>query len=185
VVTQDYWWAVNSGGADKLNVAILNADWVVAHRGLVWDLGVWPDDISNDDTDVSTAGLDYSMLVKLLSSSYSMLNGSTMIHVAGFVPWAFKYLTPAHDGVATEWQAVKVMSAFNAFVDADACCHINTFANSAFYQHYPLAETYTQNIIPTTDDLIAAGYVDSQTKQVKGFNYVRCGVNTFKPRFVY
>jgi hypothetical protein len=153
-------------------VAILNADWVIAHRGLLWDLNVWPDDVSNDDVSVTSAGLDYSMLVKLMSSSYSMLNGSSMIHVAGFVPWAFKYITEEHGGVATEWQAVKVLSAFNAFVDADACCHINTFANSAFYQHYPLPDKYVQNALPTVDELVAAGYVSSRTKKVKNLNYV-------------
>jgi len=169
----DYWWALNSSpDVDRLNVAVLNADWVIANRGILWDLDVWPDTAPNDDP-AAAPGLDFEMLKDLLLQSYKLLDGNEMIHVAGFVPWAFKYITDEHDGVATEWQAAKVLSAYNAFVDADACCELNTFANSAFYQHYPLPNTLRQNAAPTKDDLIAMGYVDADSGDVIPKNYIR------------
>lgn len=170
----DYWWALNSSpDVDRLNVAVLNADWVISNRGILWDLDVWPDTAPVDDPSAAP-GLDYEMLKDLLLQSYKLLDGSAMIHVAGFVPWAFKYTTDVHDGVATEWQAAKVLSAYNAFVDADACCELNTFANAAFYQHYPLSNRLKQNPSPSKDDLIAKGYVDANTGDVIVRNYIRC-----------
>ena len=153
-------------------MAVLNADWVIANRGLLWDLNVWPDDISNDAPDAPRAGLDYEMLNALMLASYNMLQGKKLIQVAGFVPWAFKYITDTHGGVATEWQAVKILSAYNAYIDADACCNLNTFANSAFYQHYPLQGSYQQRPAPTVESLKAQGYVDAHNK-VANYNFIR------------
>jgi hypothetical protein len=152
-------------------VAVLNADWVISNRGVLWDLDVWPDTAPNDDPGASP-GIDYEMLRRIMRSSYELLEGTQMIHVAGFVPWYFKYITDQHDGVATEWQAVKVLSAYNAYVDADACCDLNTFANAAFYQHYPLQKVYKQNPAPSMDDLKAMGYVDGDGNVVPK-NYIR------------
>jgi hypothetical protein len=157
----DYWWALNSNAdADRLNVAVLNADFVIAKKGILWDLDVWPDTAPNDDP-AAALGLDYEMLRSLLLQAYRMLDGAEMIHVAGFTPWAFKYVIEdgVHGGVATEWQTSKVLSAYNAFVDADACCELNTFSNSAFYMHYPLPSKFEQNPLPTMDDLKAMGYL--------------------------
>ena len=133
---------------------------------------MWPDDIPNDEPSAA-AGIDYNTLNDLMMRSYLLLNGSKMIHVAGFVPWYFKYITPSHDGVATEWQTVKLLSAYNAFVDADACCGINTFSNAAFYQHYPLAARYKQNDPPTHDDLVSMGFIDANSGEVIPKNYIR------------
>lgn len=144
-------------------------------------MDVWPDDVPNDDPN-APPGTDYKTLNDIMLRSYELLNGSSMIHVAGFVPWYFKYITPSHDGVATEWQAVKVLSAYNAFVDADACCEINTFANAAFYQHYPLAQRYSQNSEPTVDDLVSKGYIDANTGKVVPYNYVRYQKSCFVQR---
>ena len=174
----DYWWALNSASdVDRLNVAVLNSDWVIAQKGIVWDLDVWPDTIPNDDPTAS-AGLDYEMLKSLLLQSYQLLNGDEMIHVVGFTPWAFKYITDDHDGVATEWQTAKLLSAYNAFIDADACCELNTFANAGFYQHYPLPDEFKQNDSPTLDDLMSAGYLTDNWKVVPK-NYVRYSQGLF------
>ena len=151
----------------------------MANRGLLWDLDVWPDTAPNDDPSASP-GVDFDTLNRLQRSAYDMLGGKSMMHIAGFVPWSFKYITDEHDGVATEWQAVKLLSAYNAFVDADACCEINTFANAAFYQHYPLADAeagtgaYKQNAAPSYQQLVDAGYVDAVTGLVVPKNYIRC-----------
>lgn len=64
-----------------------------------------------------------------------------MIHIGGFTPWRFKYVDSKHGGVETEWQTSKLTTAYNAYVDADACC-IQDFANSAFLSHYPLKDKF-------------------------------------------
>lgn len=133
-----------------------------------------------------------------------------MIHIGGFTPWltntlwfwkserfsfrAFKYITNEHGGVATEWQTVEITSAYNAYLDADACCvqvscqqmlshcvhHVlQAMANAAFYQHFPLQpkylsfsqlqwhfNRYQQNPAPTYDELVQKGYIDSNGKVV-------------------
>ena len=61
-------------------------------------------------------------------------------------------------GVATEWQTAKILSAYNAFIDADACC-INSMTSASFFQHYPLASRHVQNPKPTTASLIRDGYL--------------------------
>ncbi len=42
----------------------------------------------------------------------SQNEGSQMIHIGGFTPWYFKYVGAhsqhGHQGVATEWESVKV-----------------------------------------------------------------------------
>jgi hypothetical protein len=66
--------------------------------------------------------------------------------MGGFVPWHFKYVSDGicgnrckHAGVATEWESMRVYSAFNIYSDADACC-IGSMANAAFFQHCPLPQ---------------------------------------------
>jgi len=61
-------------------------------------------------------------------------------------------------GVATEWQTAKILSAYNAFIDADACC-INSMTSASFFQHYPLASRHVQNPKPTSASLIRDGYL--------------------------
>lgn len=64
-----------------------------------------------------------------------------MIQMVGFTPWAFKYaddFSPhKHGGVATEWQTAMVLSAYNVYLSADACC-VQGMANAALFRHYPL-----------------------------------------------
>lgn len=62
-----------------------------------------------------------------------------MTHVGGFTPWRFKYLSDQHGGVNNEWRTTEILSSYNAFIDADACC-IGSMANAAFYQHFQLPE---------------------------------------------
>jgi hypothetical protein len=70
-----------------------------------------------------------------------------------------------HGGVPTEWQTVEITTAYNAYLDADACC-VQAMANAAFYQHFPLAAHYTQNPPPTRDDLVKKGYLTPDGKVV-------------------
>jgi hypothetical protein len=93
------------------------------------------------------------------------------------VPWHFKYTSEGicgqrckHGGVETEWESMKVFTAFNAYSDADACC-IGSMANAAFYQHAPLPELLQRAVPPAPNslaDLEKRGYV---TKKAIGSGY--------------
>jgi len=56
-----------------------------------------------------------------------------------------RYVQPngAHEGVETEWATAQVVSAYNAIVDADACCTGN-MANAALYMHAPLLDRWAR-----------------------------------------
>eukprot|EP01012_Entosiphon_sulcatum_P034597 TRINITY_DN4389_c0_g1_i1.p1 TRINITY_DN4389_c0_g1~~TRINITY_DN4389_c0_g1_i1.p1 ORF type:complete len:733 (+),score=77.00 TRINITY_DN4389_c0_g1_i1:27-2201(+) len=161
----DYYW-VTSAQAGKHNdplgySTITNHDYFVANKAFFWDLDVWGDETPTDDPS-QKVGTDRNTLISVLQSANVKLQGRSMIHVGGFSPWKYKYSDKAHGGVATEWEASKLLTAFNAFVDADACC-VGGMANAAFWQHYPLNEHYVQNPRPTPADLVAQGYIKQTT----------------------
>lgn len=158
----DYFWTTAGSPDDYTLSTVPNHDFFIAKKGVFFDLGVWSDEAPNDDPK-QPLGTDRQTLMDMLLGAYKQTEGGT-IHIGGFTPWAFKYVGPHsqhnHGGVDTEWESVRVFSAYNAFVDADACC-INVMSNAAFYQHYPLPSQLTQNPIPTVADLKARGYIDS------------------------
>lgn len=83
---------------------------------------------------------------------------------------SLQYVAPysKHQGVATEWQTSKLLSAFNAYVSADACC-VDGMANAAFFAHFPLQERYVQNPAPTPQQLEALGFYNTTTGKVAPF----------------
>ncbi len=165
-----------ASGADTLTIP--NEDFVIAHRGVVFDLDVWDDEAPVDDPN-QRAGTDVATLRKLLLASYERFHGDGVIQVAGFIPWAFKYTTfrgvswsagGHHEPVATEWRYAENLSSYNAFMDADAL-GLCTLPNASFYQHYPLAKRYPQNPKPTSTTLAADGLLDAKGR-VKPCKYV-------------
>lgn len=62
-----------------------------------------------------------------------------MCYIGGFPSWAYKYTMHAsgiHDDVPTEWEFSRIISAYNAFKDADAISY-GALANASFWQHFP------------------------------------------------
>jgi hypothetical protein len=82
------------------------------------------------------------------------------------VPWAFKYVDAKHAGVATEWEMVRLISSYNVYVDADACC-IQAMSNAAFYSQLPLARRYVQPAPSSPALLEQRGYINATTQAVK------------------
>jgi hypothetical protein len=150
----DYYWTRVSEKAPRLGNTIPNQDYVIAQRGFFWDLGIWTDQPANDEPGQKN-GTDYQTLTDVMIAANDQLQGR-FVHVVGFTPWAFKYVNAIHPGVATEWKLAQYLSAYNAFVDADACC-IEGFANAAFYQHYPLPRKLAQPAPTSQAALEAAG----------------------------
>jgi len=101
----------------------MNHDYVVRAGGFVWDLSPWSDEAPQDDPN-QPLGTDFNTLKAILLSAYNAAGGDDMIHVAGFVPWVYKYTShpggSQHEPVPSEWQYARIASAYNAYMDADA-----------------------------------------------------------------
>lgn len=159
-----FWFQRWNAGAPQ-NHTLSNQDYVIAKRGILFDLNVWDDEACVDDPN-QKPGTDAATLKELLRAAYERFHGDGVIHVAGFVPWAYKYTDfrgagGKHAGVPTEWRYAEILSCFNAYMDADAL-GLSAMANASFFQHYPLATRYPQNPKPTREHLKAAGILDDQ-----------------------
>ena len=157
----DYFWttvAPSQPSVPYVQHTVLNHDYFIAKRGFFFDLDPWSDDYPNDDPK-QPLGTDFETLLMIFAESYRQHNGTKMAHLGGFPPWAFKYITASHGGVATEWQFAKVATSYNIFMDADACC-IGNMANAALYSLYKLPPRVVgQNPAPTVASLVAQGLV--------------------------
>lgn len=70
----------------------------------------------------------------MLLLAYQQNKGEKYCYIGGFPSWAFKYTKHAggiHDDVPTEWEFLRLISAYNAFKDADAIA-IGALANASF-----------------------------------------------------
>lgn len=159
----DSFWLTNPGRMPWWEHCLTNHDWIVRNRGFLFDLSNWGDEPPQDDPRQKT-GTDLETFKAVLLSAYEQAGGE-MIHVSGFTPWAFKYTTHAeapgvHEPVDTEWEVVRVLSAYNAYLDADA--HgISAMANASLWAQMPLSDCYVQTPPPTREHLQSLGYLDS------------------------
>lgn len=165
----DAFWHQRWRASGPANHTLSNHDFVIARRGVLFDLNVWDDEACVDDP-AQAPGTDAATLRELLHAAYQRFRGEGVIHVAGFVPWAYKYTHFQHAGgrhpeVATEWRYAEVLSCFNAYMDADAL-GLGAMANASFFQHYPLADRYPQNPKPTRESLTARGLLDARGRIV-------------------
>lgn len=140
---------------------ITNRDWLVAKRGLPFDLSPWSDVAATDDPG-QPVGTDPAILKELMAAARAHA-GSEVITIRGFFAWQFKYTTlqglPAgHEPVQGEWTGVKVVSPWAVGLDADAP-GIATMANASFYSHVPLVQSPEPQKRPTAEDLIGAGFL--------------------------
>jgi hypothetical protein len=129
----------------------------VARRAFFFDLGVWTDEAPVDEPK-QPLGADLAAFRYMLGAAYNETAGAAIIRMHGFTPWAYKYVQPngKHGGVEAEWATGKLISAFNAVADADACC-IGNMANAAFWAFFPLADRYVQAPPPSRAALTARG----------------------------
>ncbi len=170
----DAYWHHCWSASGPENHTLSNHDFVIARRGILFDLNVWDDEPCVDDP-TQRPGTDVATLKELLHAAYERFQGDGVIHVAGFVPWAYKYTSfsgagGGHQEVPTEWRYAEILSCFNAYMDADAL-GLGAMANASFFQHYPLADHYPQNAKPTRDSLQAQGILDDRG-QIKPRCYV-------------
>lgn len=162
-----FWLRCHQAGSPALHT-LCNHDYVIAQRGVLFDLNVWDDETPVDDRS-QRPGTDAETLKALLSACYSRLAGAKAIHAAGFVPWAYKYTDwscpswaagGTHEPVPTEWRYAEILSCYTAYMDADAI-GLSAMANASFFQHYPLKGRYIQPR-PSRESLVARGLLDDR-----------------------
>ena len=164
----DYFWTKNPGpGGDFSNHTLTNHDFFIMKRGFFWDLNVWPDETPIDDPG-QPMGTDYETLLRMLRIAASRLEPGQLIHCGGFTPWTFKYTSEKgaggkHGGVETEWETVRILSAFNAFLDADAL-HLSGLANASVYSHMPIPDRINQVPPPLPGECREEGWMDNNGK---------------------
>ncbi len=162
----DSYWMENPTASAPNQHTLTNHDFFVSKRAFFFDLNVWADETPVDDPNQSL-GTDRETLKSLLLSAYHQGGRDSMIHIGGFTPWAFKYTSHGraggkHEGVPTEWEFIRVASAYNAFVDADAI-GLAAMANASFFAHFPLKDEYPQPWI-SHEQLKQQGYLSDEGK---------------------
>lgn len=155
----DQQWMKNPAAAPLNHHTLTNHDFFVSKQAFFFDLSPWGDEPATDDTAQKT-GTDLNTLKEVLLTAYEQHGGEEMCYIGGFPPWAFKYTRHAggsHEDVPTEWEYSKIISAYNAFKDADAIGY-GALANASFWQHFPLKEKYKQSWV-SHEDLRRRGYL--------------------------
>ena len=160
----DQVWKKNPSAAVRNHHTLSNHDFFISRRAFFFDLSPWGDEPPPDDLTQKT-GTDLEMLKELLLIAYRQNGGKKMCYIGGFPPWAFKYtkhVGGSHDNVPTEWEFSRIISAYNAFKDADAIGY-GALANASFWQHFPLKKSYPQKWV-SHDDLKARGLLRADGK---------------------
>ncbi|MBN2511675.1 MAG: hypothetical protein JXB18_01940 [Sedimentisphaerales bacterium] len=155
----DYYWVQKPTASILNHHTLTNHDYFVSKKGFFFDLSPWADEPATDDP-TQRSGTDRQILQELLLSAYKQTAGREIIHIGGFPPWAFKYTKHAgggHEDVPAEWEYTAIISAYNAFQDADAI-GFGAMANASFWQHFPLKDRYPQKWV-TPEELKKRGYL--------------------------
>lgn len=168
----DQKWRKNPAAANINHHTLTNHDFFVSKKAFFFDLSPWGDEPATDDLS-QTVGTDLNTLKTLLLQVYIQNKGEKMCYIGGFPSWAFKYTTLAggsHEPVPTEWEYTKIISAYNAFMDADAI-GLGALANASFWQHFPLHKEYRQKWI-TVEELKQKGYLNERGEvEFRGRNF--------------
>ncbi len=162
----DQQWRKNPTAANINHHTLSNHDFFVSKKAFFFDLSPWGDEPATDDLN-QPIGTDLNTLKSFLLQAYKQNKGKKMCYIGGFPSWAFKYTNARqanglHGAVPTEWEYSKIISAYNAFMDADAI-GFGALANASFWQHFPLQKEYKQRRV-TTEELKQRGYLNEKGK---------------------
>ncbi|MCY2954093.1 MAG: GxGYxYP family putative glycoside hydrolase [Planctomycetota bacterium] len=162
----DAFWLTDPAISGLSNSTLSNHDFFISQRAFFFDLGMWPDESPVDDR-AQKPGTDLATLKQLLRALHDR-SPNQILNIGGFVPWAWKYTNHGRaggrrEGVPSEWEYSRIISAYNGIMDADALGY-SGLANASFYQHFPIKSHYPQKTKPTLTDLKAKGYVTADNK---------------------
>lgn len=169
----DQYWRTKPKATVSNHHQLTNHDFFVSKGAFFFDLSPWGDEPSTDELS-QPEGTDLKTLKLFLDIAYKQNKGKEFCYIGGFPSWAFKYTQHAggkHEDVATEWEFSRIISAYNAFKDADAI-GLGALANSSFWQHFPLNKTYPQYWV-TLQDLQRKRYISADGKvNFDGRNFI-------------
>lgn len=169
----DQYWRQKPNATVSNHHTLTNHDFFVSKKAFFFDLSPWGDEPATDEV-TQKPGTDLETLLQMLRVAYDRNRGNKMCYIGGFPSWAFKYTRHAngsHDDVPTEWEFSRIISAYNAFKDADAIGY-GALANASFWQHFPLQREYKQPWI-SREELKKRGYLDKQGKlDLKNKEYI-------------
>jgi len=160
----DQYWRKKPNATVRNHHTLSNHDFFVAQKAFFFDLSPWGDEPATDDP-TQKIGTDLATLKEFLLTAYKLNDGKKITYIGGFPAWIYKYTKHAggsHDDVPTEWEFSQIISAYNAFKDADAIGY-GALANASFWQHYPLKEHYPQAWV-THEQLNERGYLTDAGK---------------------
>lgn len=160
----DQQWMKNPMATVRNHHTLSNHDFFVSRKAFFFDLSPWGDEPATDDPS-QPVGTDLNTLKELLLEVYKHNKGKSMCYIGGFPAWAYKYTKHAggkHEDVATEWEFSRLISAYNAFKDADAI-GFGALANASFWQHFPLEKEYPQKWI-SKNELANRGLLTQEGK---------------------
>jgi hypothetical protein len=165
----DRYWMKNLNVSTVNHHTLTNHDFFVSRKAFFFDLSPWTDEPATDDPGQST-GADAKLLKEMLLLAYQQNgNGKKFTYIGGFPAWRFKYTVldnGRHGAVECEWEYARMISAYNAFKDADATGdgeNYGALANASFWQHFPLKDEYPQKWI-SKEELTGKGYLDKNGK---------------------
>lgn len=169
----DQFWKQKPFATVRNHHTLSNHDFFVSKRAFFFDLSPWGDEPATDEPN-QPVGADLSTLKEMLLLAYQQNRNEKMCYIGGFPSWAYKYTMHAsgiHDDVPTEWEFSRIISAYNAFKDADAIGY-GALANASFWQHFPTKKKYAQSWI-SHKELRKRGLLTADGKvNVDGKNFV-------------
>jgi len=160
----DAYWLVDPSVGGLAATCVTNHDYLVSKRGFLFDLSPWAGE-EPPDSPHEPLGTDVKTLQAILLSAYQG-TGGRMTVINGFVPWQYKYtnlsepVAGPNGAVAAEWECVEIISAYNAYLDADAP-GIGNMANASVFAHVALQGNYPQPSGPTVAELQKRGLVNA------------------------
>ncbi len=166
----------------ELGAQLSNLDYAVARKAFCFEVSPWGDEPPNDDP-AQPLGTDLNTFKSILDGCNARTGHGEMVQFVGFINWPFKYTSRTgglHGDVETEWQLAWLLSAYNAYMEADAA-GLQYISNTSFYAALLpgfLERRYVQNPAPTHDQLAARGFIDQDGNVVDG-EYVMIGLGDY------
>jgi hypothetical protein len=180
--TLDLWGLKPSMGE---RTQLSNLDYAISTKGFCFELSPWGDEKPNDDSS-QPLGTDLNTFKAILNACNIQNNYSKMIKFCGFTNWDLKYTTDAgggsHEPDTTEWETVRLCSAYNSYLEADAPGYTDVANCSLYAGLLPklTARRYIQNPPPSYIDLVSRGFIMAEDQgQVAPKHYILMNQGNF------
>lgn len=179
VYTLDLWGLKLGLG---LQTQLNNLDFGISRRGFCFELSPWGDETPNDDAG-QPVGTDLVTFKAIMHACNQRTAQQRWIKLCGFINWPYKYTDHTggnHGDVATEWEMVRLVSAYNVFLEADAPSP-QWVSNTSFYGGLTRAvalRRHIQNPAPTFEQLQARGLIGADGRVPDG-NYIMLGMGDY------